>query len=124
MFPLITDSITDSEFEQALKIIIDNNNVRPTGDAERTAYCGFLTSHLEKTSKPNVVLQTLKNSFGYFSEMKNLAVSALNNSATDRSLLVDVIAKCFNNYKDVDKVSSEALPMFSNTQVYTVLQEV
>ncbi|MCD9022635.1 KAP family P-loop NTPase fold protein [Cohnella silvisoli] len=124
VFPLLTTNIPDSEFDQALKILMDNDNVRPTGATERTVYRKFLTSHLEKSANPNMVLQTLKNSFSYFSDMKELTVFALNNSATDRNLLIDVMAKCFNGYEDADKVSNEALPLFDIEEEFTVLKEV
>ena len=123
IFPLVTTNITDSEFVQALKILMDNDNVRPTEANDLTAYREFLISHLDKCANPNMVLQTLKNSFEYFSKMKELTVSALSNNAMDKNLLVDVIAKCLNNYKDVDKVTDEVLPMFDGAQEFNILQE-
>lgn len=123
VFPLVTNDIADSEFEQALKIIIDNDEVRPTESNDLSIYRKFLISHLGKTANPNMVLQALKNSFGYFSGIKELTTSALNNSATDKNLLVDVIAQCFNNYEKADKVADEALPMFDNTQEFVIFKE-
>ncbi|WEK54348.1 MAG: P-loop NTPase fold protein [Candidatus Cohnella colombiensis] len=123
IFPLLTTDISDSEFGQAFKILMDNN-MRPTEAKERTAYHKFLVSHLENSTDPNMVLQTLKNSFGYFSEMKELIGFSLNNSATDRNLLVDVVAKCFNNFPQIDKVANESLPLFDDEEEFAVLKEV
>ena len=123
VFPLLTTNVDDSDFEQALKILIDNDNVRPKDGDALIAYREFLVSHIETSTHPDKVLQTLRNSFKSFSGVNELVNNALNNASTNKNILIDTVVNCFNGYDTADRLADESLPMFSSAHNFALLQE-
>lgn len=97
VFDKITISTPASEFDLALDIIINNDNVRPTGSTELTAYSNFLIKNLPTANDPNRALGVINRSFDWISQSKEMVQNALKSKACDHAILNNVTGKFLNN---------------------------
>lgn len=124
LFPLLVTDTPTTSFEQTLDIVINCNSIRPTDSASLSLFRSFLVQNIEASVNPNRILVTLKNSFGFFSELGVLVDGAMKNKEVSQNELAEVIAHCFDNYKEIKKVAEELLLVMSNQEPINLLHNV
>lgn len=123
LFPYLVTNITDSEFERAFAILVDNENVRPQEDDNLNDYQKFLVNHLEKAVNPNKILKILEDISKRYFNIADLTRKAMSNTATDTKILINMITKCLIENEAITDAAKEIVPMFDDNQVFSVLQE-
>ena len=109
VFAKITSATPASEFDLALDVIVNNDNIRPTESSDLTAYRNFLVKNLPTTSNPTQVLNTINRSFGQISQLEEMIQNALKNQACDFDILKNVVGKFLNNSKSSDVAADKII---------------
>lgn len=117
VFNKIVSEVADAEFEIALDVIINNDELRPTDTKNLSAYITFLTDNLETSDDPNRIVRTISRSFGRISKNKEMIENALKNDKTDMVLLMQTSGMFINNSKTLEKLAEELVNVCSVKEI-------
>ena len=115
VFAFVTGrDITTSEFEEALDVIRNNDEIRPKEPSDLATYLKFLVDNLPTTSNPNRVLNVINTSFSRISAVNELVKNAQKNQACDTSLLATVAGKFIKNTTSIESAAAETIEICSH----------
>jgi len=113
LFPYLM-GVSPVDFEAAVDVLINNDNLRPRESADLTSYRTFLVDNLKTANNPNKVMDTISSAFSYISNLQEMVSNALDNSNTDIAKLTKLIGKTFNAEKiDVNRASKEIIEILT-----------
>lgn len=102
VFAKITSTTPASEFDLALDVITNNEDIRPRESADLTAYRNFLVKNIPTTSNPSQVLNVINRSFSQIPQLEEMVQNALKNQACNFDTLKNVIGKFLNNSESAE----------------------
>lgn len=102
IYKKIVNECSPSAFDDALEVIINNNNIRPMGQDDLDLYFEWLKENLPTTTNPDRVLKILATSFSVISEIDQVVNEAQKNKAASIEALSDLVAHSLKSIDDQD----------------------
>lgn len=124
VFEKIASSSEQADFELALDVIINHNEIRPRDDTNLTRYVSFLVTNLATTANPHRVLNTLRRSFSKISMLQEMSTNALKNPDCTAGELSKTIAHFINNIESIEKVTSSLVALSNSGITATIISQV
>jgi len=107
-------NISPTDFNAALDIIINHDNLRPREAQDLTDYRKFLVSGLKTTSNPDKVIDAISSSFAYITNPQEMVENAIGNENTDKLKLINLISKLFNaDKREVTEIAKAIIDIIS-----------
>lgn len=108
----IIGNCSASAFDDALEVIIDNDDMRPKEAQNLTAYLGFLKKNLTTTTDPNRVLKVLIQAFSEIPQIDQVVIAALKNKAVSLDELSHLVAHFLGKMENQDDISATILGLY------------
>lgn len=124
VFEKIASSSEQADFELALDVIINHNEIRPRDDTNLTRYVSFLVTNLATTANPHRVLNTLRRSFSKISMLQEMSTNALKKPDCTAGELSKTIAHFINNIESIEKVTSSLVALSNSGITATIISQV
>ena len=107
----IIGNCSASAFDDALDVIIDNDDIRPRAQKDLTAYFEFLKKNLPTTTDPNRVLKMFIILFPSIPKLEQVVIEALRNKAVSLDELSHMVAHFLKTMENQDDISATILAL-------------
>ena len=105
VYEKIVTSTESADFDFALDIILNHNEIRPQDPESLQKYASFLVKNMETADNPNRVLLVLRREFSEISKPEAIMIGAVKNKASNISDAAITEAHFLDAYDDVVDVS-------------------
>ena len=117
----IVNECNPSAFDDALEVIINNNNIRPMGQDDLDVYFEWLKENLPTTTNPDRVLKILATSFPVIPEIDQVVNEAQKNKAVSIEALSDLVAHSLKSIDDQD-ITQTISALYKAENGYSIVQ--
>ncbi len=112
IYSKIIANCSASVFDDALDVIIDNDDIRPREEKDLSAYFEFLKNNLPTTTDPNRVLNVMLRSFSEIPKIDQVVIAALRNKAVSFDELSHMVAHFLGKMENQDDISATILGLY------------
>ena len=105
VFEKVTTQSEPADFELALEVIQNHNEIRPLDQDNINRYYSFLVKNLPTAKDPNLVLSIIRDSFSSISSLQDVSVNAQKNPIHEKEELAKTIAYFVDKEESVEDVS-------------------
>lgn len=119
----IMESCSASAFDDALDVIIDNDDIRPREEKDLSAYLEFLKKNLPTTTDPNRVLKVLITSFSTIPQIEQIVIAALRNNAVSLDEISYMVAHFLKTMDAQDDISATILALYKTENGANIVEQ-
>lgn len=119
----IMENCSASTFDDALDIIINNDDICPREQKDLSAYFEFLKKNLPTTTDPNRVLKVLITSFSAISKIEQVVIAALKNKAVSLDELSHMLAHFLKTMEKQDDISATILALYKTENGSNIIEQ-
>lgn len=105
VFEKITTQSEPADFELAIEVIQNHNQIRPHDQDNINRYYSFLVKNLPTAKNPNLVLSIICDSFSSIPSLQDVAVNVQKNPTSAKKDLAKTIAHFLDKAKAIENVS-------------------
>lgn len=105
VFEKVTTQSEAADFELAIEVIQNHNEIRPLDQDNINRYYSFLVKNLPTAKDPNLVLSIIRGTFSSVPSLQDISVNAQKNPAHEKADLAKTIAYFVDKEDDIENVS-------------------